>query len=415
MTARRIVSQNLDRGRFPLDDPREIPWRWHMGNTIYKTAAAISSSILAIHLSFAGETIDLLKDGPLDAFRPVTGWRGVAEASAAAGETAMSAQGEGKILLNTGKPGDKAPYLLTKQEFGDVRIDLEFMVPRRSNSGVYLMGRYEVQIFDSFGRERPGFGDLGGIYQQFDPSRPKDHQGFAGVAPLHNAAKAPGEWQTMTIVFRAPRFLGNGVKARDAVFESVHVNGVLVQDNVSSSGHTRSAPFEGDAATGPIAIQGDHGPVAIRSFMVTPLPDLETVRLTELDAYWAEVSRSVREGDFAAYKATCHPDGVLVTGIKQTSYPLGQALLRWKREFDDAKAGLTRPEVEFRFSHRYGDATTAHEAGIFRYISRNGDEPEQIEYIHFEVLLLKRDGTWQTMMEYQKGLATQADWDALTP
>ncbi len=384
-----------------------------MRNTLTRSLGALFSSMLAIQLSTAGETRDLLNDGPLDAFRPVTGWRGVAEAVAVDGETALTLQGEGNILVNADKPGDKVPYLLTKEEFGDVRIDLEFMVPRRSNSGVYVMGRYEVQILDSYGRERPGFGDLGGIYQQHDPSRPKDHQGFGGIAPLHNAAKAPGEWQTMTVVFRAPRLDENGGKVRDAVFEKVHVNGVLVQDNVSTSGHTRSAPLEGDATMGPIAIQGDHGPIAIRSFKVTPLPDLETARLTELDAYWAEVSRSVREGDFAAYQATCHPDGVLVTGTKKTSYPLSQALLRWKRDFTDAKAGLTRPEVEFRLSHRYGDATTAHETGVFRYISRVGDEPEQTEYIHFEALLLKRDGVWKMMMEYQKGRATRADWDTL--
>ena len=70
---------------------------------------------------------------------------------------------------------------------------------------------------------------------------------------------------------------------------------------------------------------------------VAPQSDMD--RLRELDAYWAEVSRAVGAGDFDAYKATCHEQGVLVTGIKKTSQPLAAALVRWKPEFDDTKAG----------------------------------------------------------------------------
>jgi len=384
-------------------------------NHRFPQAAFVLSLALATAVAAHAETRDMLKDGPLEAFRPVTGWRGVGSVTAVEGETAFVLEGEGRILVNTDKRGDKVPYLLTREEFGDARIELEFMVPKGSNSGVYVMGRYEVQILDSHGRERVGFGDLGGIYQQWDPDRPKDRRGFGGIAPMTNAARPPGEWQTLDITFRAPRFDENGVKARDAVFEKVYVNGVLVQDNVSTSGHTRAAPLEGDAEIGPVAIQGDHGPVAIRSFKVTPLPDLETTRLAELDAFWAELSRTIREGDFAALQATCHENAVLVTGTRKTSYPLSQALARWKKDFDDTKAGMTQPTVDFRFSHRFGDATTAHEAGVFRYISRAADQPEQTDYIAFEALMLKQDGKWKMLMEYQIGAVTQAEWDALAP
>lgn len=360
-----------------------------------------------------GQTVDLLGGAAMEAFQSVTGWRGVDSVEAVEGKGEFVVKGEGTILVNATKNGDKAPYLLTKQEFGDVRIELEFMVPKGSNAGVYVMGRYEVQILDSFGRERFGSGDLGGIYQRWDPTLPKGKQGFGGIAPKVNAAKVPGEWQTMEIVFRAPRFDTDGKKLRDATFEKVLVNGKLVQENATTGGHTRSAPFEGDARVGPIAIQGDHGPVAIRSYQVTPLPDPDAVRVAELDAYWAEVSRAVNEGDFQAYEATCHPKAVLVSGSKKISYPLSQALARWKQEFDDTKAGKIKASVEFRFANRYGDPKTAHESGVFRYSQQKPGEEPKPEYIGFEALLVKEQGAWKIMMEYQKEVLTKAEWDAL--
>ena len=382
------------------------PYRW-AGLFVFLAASMPVSSF--------AETRDLLKDGALDAFREVELWRGVAEVKAVEGKGELELKGEGGILVNTSKRGEKAPYLLTKEEFGDVRIELEFMVPKGSNAGVYVTGRYEVQILDSFGRKRFGSGDLGGIYQRWDPSLPKGKQGFGGIKPKVNAAKAPGEWQMMEIVFRAPRFDKSGKKIRDATFEKVLVNGQLVQENATTGGHTRSAPLEGDAATGPIAIQGDHGPIAIRSYKVTPLPDPEIARLEALDAYWAEVSRAVNEGDFKAYKATCHDKAVLVSGTKNVSYPLTQALARWKKAFDATKAGKIEASVEFRFANRYGDATTAHESGMFLYTQKiEGGEPKP-EYIGFEALLVKEGGGWKILMEYQKEVLTRKEWDALAP
>lgn len=143
-----------------------------------------------------------------------------------------------------------------------------------------------------------------------------------------------------------------------------------------------------------------------------PKPDYKT-RLRALDAYWAEVSRAVREGDFEAYKATCHEEGVLVAGTKKTSQPLSQALARWKKEFDATKAGKMEASVTFRFSQRMGDATTAHETGIFLYAATNAEGKPIAEYIHFEGLLIKQDGKWKILMEYQKSKATEKEWDAL--
>lgn len=138
----------------------------------------------------------------------------------------------------------------------------------------------------------------------------------------------------------------------------------------------------------------------------------EHERSTELDAYWAEVSRSVREGDFAGYKATCHKEGVLVSGASKTSYPLAQALARWKQGFEDTKDGKMAASVEFRFSQRFGDDTTAHETGIFLYSTTDSDGKSTKAYIHFEALLVKKAG-WKILMEYQKSEATREEWKAL--
>lgn len=73
-----------------------------------------------------------------------------------------------------------------------------------------------------------------------------------------------------------------------------------------------------------------------------------------------------------------------------------------------------KASVEFKFSQRLGDETTAHETGIFLYTATGPDGKETRDYIHFEALLLKRDGRWKIVMEYQKSVATRAEFEALT-
>ena len=153
--------------------------------------------------------------------------------------------------------------------------------------------------------------------------------------------------------------------------------------------------------------------------LTPPLPLLSTelspeqTRLKELDAYWAGVSRAVGAGDFAAYQSTCHPEGVLVAGSRKTSSPLADALKRWKKEFDATKSGEMKASVEFVFSQRLGDATTAHETGMFLYSATHVDGKPSREYIHFEGLLVKRDGRWTILMEYQKSQGTRAEYEAM--
>ncbi len=151
----------------------------------------------------------------------------------------------------------------------------------------------------------------------------------------------------------------------------------------------------------------------LSSWNLSLAEEVKGPRVAELNAFWSEISRSVGEGDFDAYQASCHPEGVLVSGIKKTSSPLSEALVRWEKEFIATKSGALKASVEFRFSQRLGDETTAHETGIFLYSSTGPDGKNNQEYIHFEVLLVKKEGHWKTLMEYQKSKASQKEWDAL--
>ena len=149
---------------------------------------------------------------------------------------------------------------------------------------------------------------------------------------------------------------------------------------------------------------------------IQPALDAEAERLAELDQFWAELARTVREGDFEGYAATYHPDAVVIFGYgkKPGSMPVAKALDGWKQGFVDTKAGKKHDRVEFRFSRRLGDATTAHETGMFIFSSVDADGNVLGEYItHFEMLLVKRDGQWLGVMEYQKSEGTMADWEAL--
>jgi hypothetical protein len=166
-----------------------------------------------------------------------------------------------KIIFNGTK--GKSIDLVSKEEFGDCDLHIEFMVPQGSNSGVYLMGRYEIQVFDSWGKEKVEHSDCGGIYQRW-----KDNTGYEGRPPKVNASKKPGEWQSFDITFRAPRFDADGKKIENAKFVKVVHNGKVVHENESLSGPTRAAHFEDEKPTGPLMLQGDHGPVAFRNIRI---------------------------------------------------------------------------------------------------------------------------------------------------
>jgi len=172
------------------------------------------------------------------------------------------------IILNG--PTGRTRNILSKAEFGDVRAHIEFMIPKGSNSGVYFMGRYEIQVYDSYGVEKgqyPGI-ECGGIYERWDDNR--SPKGFEGHSPRVNASRAPGKWQTFDVIFRAPRFDKNGRKISNARFEKIVHNGVVVHEDVEISGPTRGGTYNDEKPLGPLMLQGDHGPVAYRNIWLEP-------------------------------------------------------------------------------------------------------------------------------------------------
>lgn len=166
----------------------------------------------------------------------------------------LQAQPGGAELVNVRAHGVD---IYTKATFGDSHIELEVMVPQGSNSGIYLMGEYEIQVLDSFGRETMGMGDMGAIY--------------GATPPKKNACREPGVWQKYVIEYTAPRFDAAGNKTANGRVLSVVLNGQTIQENVELSGATPGGVSGKEAAEGPLMFQGNHGSVAYRNIRITPL------------------------------------------------------------------------------------------------------------------------------------------------
>jgi hypothetical protein len=169
---------------------------------------------------------------------------------------------EGKgILINLNNDKMKSA-LLTQMEHGDIDLELDFMMPKGSNSGIYLMGRYEIQLYDSWGVTTPSFSDLGGIYRNWE-SNPTVK--YMGKAPMTNPALAPGLWQKMEISFKAPQFDGSGNKIKNATINFVKINGTIIHENVEIPKFTGGPIVANEVSKGPLMIQGDHGAVAFKN------------------------------------------------------------------------------------------------------------------------------------------------------
>lgn len=165
---------------------------------------------------------------------------------------------EGTGLFFNGASGRTADLVSTAAH-GDCELHVEFVVPKGSNSGVYVMGLYEVQILDSWGETELKYGTCGGIYCRWIDGKP-----VGGTPPRANASRPPGEWQIYDITFRAPRF-ESGQKVANACFERVVWNDEVVHENVEVEGPTRAALPKEETPTGGLMLQGDHGPVAYRN------------------------------------------------------------------------------------------------------------------------------------------------------
>jgi len=158
-------------------------------------------------------------------------------------------------LVNDLKKGEHGCDIYTEEKFGDCTVECELMIPKGSNSGIYLMGEYEVQVLDSYGKKDVGKGDMGAIYST--------------AAPKKNACKKPGEWQKFVIEFEAPRF-EDGKKTKPAKFVKVTLNDEVIHEDVEAPKPTGSELSSKEAPTGPLMFQGDHGPVSFRNIKITP-------------------------------------------------------------------------------------------------------------------------------------------------
>ncbi|MCL6260935.1 DUF1080 domain-containing protein [Aquiflexum sp. TKW24L] len=267
----------------------------------------------------------MLKD--LSAFKPNKGtWQMASEVSGDPDQANFlkATQGEA-ILVNLPTKKNTGQDLVSIEEFGDIDLELEVMVASQSNSGVYLMGQYEIQILDSWTKKTPKPGDMGGVYERWDESKPDGQKGYEGYAPRQNVARAPGIWQQLRVSFQAPRFNAQGEKIENAKFLSIRLNGVLIHENLEMNGPTRGSLMPNDIAKGPLRIQGDHGAVAFRNIKITRF-DTQAPTLTDLK-YMTYKGFFNQEPDFS--KLEVATVGIITNIQDPIPTPTGQNLTRY--------------------------------------------------------------------------------------
>lgn len=155
--------------------------------------------------------------------------------------------------------------IMTDETFTDAFLHVEFRLPdmpeatgqAKANSGVFLQGRYEIQVLDSYGIEVPGKGDCGAIYNQY--------------APLVNACKPALQWQTYDAIFRAARVDQSGEVTEPARI-TVLQNDIVIQNNVELLGPTGGRVDENVGEPGPLLLQDHHNPVQYRNIWLVHLP-----------------------------------------------------------------------------------------------------------------------------------------------
>lgn len=144
------------------------------------------------------------------------------------------------ILDNTGRGVD----IITEEEFGDFELHIEYLVPKDSNSGIYLRGRYEIQILDSLGKEYSYPAENCAIYNFKSPDL--------------EASKPAGEWQTVDITLKGMNL-------------TLTLNDKKIHDNVELKNPTGGQLYDDNAPKGPLMLQGDHGPVKFRNIRIREL------------------------------------------------------------------------------------------------------------------------------------------------
>lgn len=232
--------------------------------------ALVAAIVMPSHGADPDGWIVLTGERPLEAWRTPTGaWLEVGDARPDPKDARKLVPVEGRGVIVNGRSGRTA-NLVSKETFGDIEAHFEFLIPKGSNSGVKFEGLYEIQIFDSHGIAKPTASHCGGIYPRAE-LLPRYHYLDQGIPPRVNAARPFGEWQTLDVIFRAPRFDASGRKTVDARLEKAVLNGQTIHENVDLKTPTGHAWHEKEIAKGPILLQADHGPVAFRNIRVRPL------------------------------------------------------------------------------------------------------------------------------------------------
>ena len=240
--------------------------------------------VLMVQQAFCQSSIIPL-DG-LSSFRnPGKSWQIAGGVNAALGKANQLNTTSGKgILVNLPGKKNAGKDLYTEFEHGDIDLELDYMMAKGSNSGIYLQGRYELQLEDSWGVQHATSANNGGVYERWDENRPRGQKGYQGHAPRQNVSRAPGLWQHLKVSFQAPRFDASGNKTENAKLLRVELNGVTIHENLELSGPTRGALSNKEEATGPLRIQGDHGAVAFRNMVIRrfemPRPALTGLQYT---------------------------------------------------------------------------------------------------------------------------------------
>jgi hypothetical protein len=214
----------------------------------------------------------LSASGPIHLFngKDLTGWKaasanrgpfwrvGTATPDASDPRKPLTAAPGGDHLINT---NIKGADLYTEQKFRDFKLELEFMLPAEGNSGVFLLGQYELQIEHD---------------PSADPTSPNDMNVGAVphmLAPRVLAPIVPGRWHTYEIDFRAPRFDTAGKKTENARLIRVAIDGVVLHENAEIPGATLGSLIDDtELPEGPILLQGNHSSVAFRNIVITPRP-----------------------------------------------------------------------------------------------------------------------------------------------
>jgi hypothetical protein len=211
---------------------------------------------------------DLLKSGP------DSPWKEVAKGWIFAADTGLDPANPRRLKVRpddvwvNGETG-RVRDLITKANYGDCEVHVEFLIGKGSNSGIKFHALYEIQIYDSYGKklEQLTGNDCGGIYPKAENGPPYTYLD-KGIAPKVNACKPPGEWQTLDARFRAARFDEKGAKKENARIVKATLNGQVIHENQEMLHPTGANYVKKELAEGPFLLQADHGPVAFRNVKI---------------------------------------------------------------------------------------------------------------------------------------------------